>query len=474
MRSTFKVLFYIKGNAIKSNGKAPIMARITLDGKISQFSLKCEVNPSEWNSKAGKAIGKSAQTQQLNTLLDNFRAKLIQHYREISERESLVTAEKVRNAFLCKKTSNETLLDLFNNHVKSLQEKYDKGIISKDQLKKFERTSGRLKLFMQEKYKISDIGIREVNHSFIYDFETYLKTDFNCSHNTTLKIIQQFRTVILIAKNNGWVHIDPFANYKFAFEKKERGFLTENELELIKNKQFSTKRLEKVRDIFLFSSYTGLAYIDVKNLTMENIRESFDGKLWIIGKREKTNVTFRVPILDFPMEIIEKYKNQSNDKFILPIMCNQKMNEYLKEIADLCGINKTLSFHVARHSFATLSLTKGVTIESVSKMLGHTNIKTTQIYAKITDNKISDDMAMFANKLNENRIQPKSNLDISFECLSLKEKMALFNLPQVLSDDPERITRISKMWYCLTEEEKSYVWAEIYQNTMRTKLIVNQ
>jgi site-specific recombinase XerD len=204
----------------------------------------------------------------------------------------------------------------------------------------------------------------------------------DCGLNTTAKFMQRVRTVILIAKSNGWIHVDPFANYKYHTEKTERAFLTEQEIERIMQKEFTIERLEHVRDVFIFSCFCGLAYIDVFNLTESNIRTASDGQLWLIGERVKTGVRYRVPLLDIPLQIIEKYKGTQKNKVLLPIISNQKMNAYLKEIADICGIDKTLSFHVARHSFATLTLTKGVSIESVSKMLGHTNIKTTQYYAK--------------------------------------------------------------------------------------------
>ena len=399
MRSTFKILFYIKKNAIKSNGKAPIMARITLNGEIAQFSLKCEVNPNDWNPKAGKAIGKSASVQQLNSLLDNFKASLIQHYRDISERESTVTAEKVRNAFLGIQTRNETLLDLFQQHNQSLEVQIGKGV-SRDTYQKYLRTSTRLEEFMKYKYNLSDMNLKEINYSFLYDFEVYLKTIHNCGQNTTAKFLQRLKSIILIAKSNGWIHTDPFISYKLHFEKSEREYLTEPELEAIMKKKFTIKRLEVVRDIFIFSCFTGLAYVDVFNLREGNIRTTFDESLWIIGKRVKTGVSYRVPLLEIPMMIINKYKDTLPKDEILPIISNQKMNAYLKEVADLCGVTKNLTFHIARHTFATtVTLSKGVSIESVSKMLGHTNIKTTQIYARITDNKISDDMNNLAGKL---------------------------------------------------------------------------
>jgi site-specific recombinase XerD len=358
MRSTFRVLFYIKGNAIKSNGKAPIMARITLDGKVSQFSLKCEVNPANWNPNAGKAIGKTAQIQQLNNLLDRCRAKIMHYYQELSDKDSVLTAEKIRNVFLGQDNNNETLIYLFKNQIKTMQTRANNNLVGKHQVQRYVRTCERLQFFMQEKYNISDINIKEINHSFIYDFELFLKTNYSCGHNSTIKILQLLRTVVLIAKNDGKLHIDPFANYKLSFEKTERGYLTEEELNIITNKSFSIKRLEQVRDIFLFSCYTGLSYIDVKNLTLDNIRQSFDENMWIIGKREKTNITYRVPLLEIPNMIIEKYKDSSPNGLILPVLSNQKMNAYLKEIADICGINKSLSFHLARHTFATFTLTK--------------------------------------------------------------------------------------------------------------------
>ena len=455
MRSTFKILFYIKKNAIKSNGKAPVMARITIDGKISQFSLKCEISPSDWEPKAGKAIGKSIESQQFNAFLDNCKAKIILHHRELSERESFVTAEKVRNAFLGVKSRSETVLELLNNHIKTQKNKLKNQLITEEQVKRYERVANRFKIFLQEKYNISDININEVNYSIIQEFEIYLKINYNCAHNGALKSLKLLRTVFLTAKNNAWLHIDPFANIKFAFTKSERTYLTEEEIETIKNTTFSAKRLEKVRDMFLFSCYSGLAYTDVKSLKMNNIQTSFDGNLWIIGKRAKTKIAFQVPLLDIPKMLIEKYKNLSPSELIFPVLHNSNMNLYLKEIAYFCGINKELTFHVARHTFATLTLTKGVAIESVSKMLGHTSVKTTQIYAKITDTKVSSDMAKFAEKMKEKSLNPKSSLDILFKNLSLKEKMALFHLPATLSDDSERVKRLSTIWKNLTEEEKS-------------------
>ena len=309
-----------------------------------------------------------------------------------------VTAEKVKNRFLGVATSSHNLLEHFQRHNDDVERLI--GISkSKATFQKYEVTRKHLANFIKEKYNLSDISFKEINHLFITDFEVYLLTTCGCNPNTTAKFMQFFKRIVIIAKNNGWIKADPFANYKIRLKKVDRGYLTQEEVEAIMAKQFSTKRLEQVRDIFVFSCFCGLAYIDVKKLRKENIRTSFDGNLWIMGKREKTDVSFSIPLLDIPKQILEKYEGTLPDNRILPVPSNQKMNAYLKEIGDLCEINKEISFHLARHTFATLTLSKGVSIESVSKMLGHTNIKTTQIYARITDAKISHDMNAFAGKV---------------------------------------------------------------------------
>ena len=216
------------------------------------------------------------------------------------------------------------------------------------------------------------------------------------------KFMQFFKRIIILARNNGLIVHDPFANYKIQLKKVDRGYLTEQEMNKIIQKKFPTKRLEQVRDIFIFSCFTGLAYIDVKELTKNHIRISFDGNIWIMTKRHKTKVNVNVPLMDIPKKILQKYEGELPDDKILPVLSNQKMNAYLKEIGDVCGITKNLTFHLARHTFATtVTLSKGIPIETVSKMLGHTNIQTTQIYARITNDKISKDMQGLSEKFTD-------------------------------------------------------------------------
>ena len=375
MKSTFRVLFYLKKGSEKKNGEAMIMARITIDGKLCQFSTKQSILPNNWNVASGKAKGKDAG--KINALLDDIRSALNTIYHEMQRRDNYVTAEKVKNEFLGHSESHETILTLFKKH--------------NDDVKQLVGISKTIATY--RKYNVSDISIKEITPMFITDFELYLRTACKCGYNTTAKFMQFFKRIIIIARNNGILEKDPFFNYKIHLEKVDRGYLTEDEIKIILKKKMVSERLEHVRDLFIFSCFTGLAYSDVANLREENIRKSFDGKLWIMTKRQKTNTDVNVPLLDIPKMILKKYKGKLPNGKILPVISNQKLNAYLKEIADICGIKKNLTFHLARHTFATTTtLAKGVPIETVSKMLGHTNIETTQIYARITNSKIGNDM----------------------------------------------------------------------------------
>ena len=401
MKTTFNVLFFLKRDKQKQNGNVPLMCRITIDGKETRFSMKTDIDPNQWDVKQGKMTGRSAKAVEINALAENTKSVLNRIYHQELERMQSVTAEKVKNIFLGINTKQHTLLKLFKKHnadVKSLI-----GISkSKATYQKYEVTLKHFTSFLRKRYNLSDISFGEINHMFISDLETFLMVDCQCQANTTAKFMQFFKRIILIARNNGWLLHDPFVNYKIRLNKVDRGYLTKEELELIFKKKIDIPRLEHVRDIFVFSCFTGLAYIDVYNLKESNIRNSFDGNLWIMTKRQKTDVNSNIPLLEVPKMILAKYKDKLPEGKILPITSNQKMNAYLKEIGDLCEIKKNLTFHLARHTFATtITLSQGVPIETVSKMLGHTNIKTTQIYARITDNKISHDMDILSGKLKE-------------------------------------------------------------------------
>ena len=400
-KSTFRILFYVRKNQVNKEGKSSIMIRLTINGDTSQFSSKLEVEPELWDVKGQKMSGSSLKARQLNSLLDDVRTSLKNHFHDIETHEAYVTAEKVRNAFLGITIRQQTLLGTFRKHNEDVQKLVG---ISKSAATyaKYDRCMRRLEEFMQAKYRIKDIALKEISHVFITDFETYLRTVSGCNENTTAKFMQTFRMIIIMAKNNGWIFADPFINYKIRLKRVDRGYLTEPEIKKILKKQFTCKRLEQVRDIFIFACFTGLAYIDVRNLTKENIQTSFDGKLWIMTARQKTDTAVTVPLLKVPQAILKKYEGTQLDGRLLPVLSNQKLNSYLKEIGDLCGITKNITFHLARHTFATtMTLAKGVPIETVSKMLGHTNIITTQIYARITNDKIVRDMQVLSGQLGE-------------------------------------------------------------------------
>jgi len=354
-KSTFKILFYLRRNQVNKDGKAGIMIRLSVNGEVSQFSSKLDVEPEIWDVKLGKAAGNSQKSRQLNNLLDDIRTSLKNHYHEIETHETYVTAEKVRNAFLGYSTKQSTLLELFKTHNEDAQKLLG---ISKTQatLAKYDRAYRRLGEFMQAKYKITDIALKEINHKFITDFETYLRSVSKCNENTTAKFIQTFRMIIIVAKNSGWIYADPFINYKIHLKRVDRGYLTDQEIQTIMERKFGASRLEQVRDVFIFSCFTGLAYIDVKQLTADNICTSFDGKQWIMTHRQKTDTPVNVPLLNIPLTILKKYEGKLPKGQLLPVLSNQKLNSYLKEIADLCDIHKNVTFHMARHSYFSFLL----------------------------------------------------------------------------------------------------------------------
>jgi len=384
------------------------MTRITINGENTNFSSKLNVNPKLWDTKQGKVSGKSKVATELNGLMSDMESSIRQMYFDMSRYET-VTAEKLRNAFMGIVPENQTLIGLFTEHIEECRALIG---ISKTPatVQKYDRALRRVKEFIKFKYHLTDMPLRDVNHKFIVDLETYLRTVSGCNENTTAKFIQTFKSIIIKAKNNGWIIADPFANYRIRIKRVDRGYLTEKEIATIAEKEFPTKRLEQVRDIFIFSCYTGLAYIDIKELKKEHIQTSFDGNQWIMTHRHKTGTPVNVPLLAIPQELIKKYEGQAKDGLLFPVLSNQKMNAYLKEIAVVCGIEKNITFHLARHTFATtVTLSHGVPIESVSKMLGHTNIQTTQIYARITNQKISKDMAALAEKMGGSLGQPAVN-----------------------------------------------------------------
>ena len=272
-------------------------------------------------------------------------------------------------------------------------------------VERYKITLRHIQNFLEWKYKVNDIAIDKIDFAFVMDFDFYLRTERKCQNNASVKYVKNFRKIFNICLDNEWVKTDPFKKYKSKTIIVDRDYLTELELRDIQTKKITIPRLDLVRDIFLFSCFTGLAYIDVQQLTNDNVALGIDGDKWIFKNRQKTDTASKIPLLPMAQEIIDKYENHpvcKNENRLLPILSNQKMNAYLKEIADVCKINKDLTFHIARHTFATtVTLSNGVPLETVSKMLGHTNLKTTQHYAKILDKKISEDMMILKSKFSQ-------------------------------------------------------------------------
>lgn len=399
MRSTFKVLFYLKKNAPKKTGFTPVMCRITVDGTICQFYSKVDIDPALWDMRSNRVSGRSTVALEANRHLDKVRVGINNKYKEIAERDNYVTAEKVKNAFLGLEMRHETLLKVYAQHNEDFAKQVGK-MRSQSTYEKYLVVYNHLAEFIKIRYRVSDIALKELTPAFITDFELFLRTDKNCSHNTVWIYMMPLRRMVTIAQRNGWIILDPFASYEIGPENVDRGYLTKNEIRLLLDATFKRKGRELVRDLYVFCCFTGLSFSDMKNLTKENIQTSFDGNLWIMTRRQKTGVESNIMLLDIPKRIIDKYDGMSEDGKLLPVPSYTTCREAIKKIIKGCGIDKDLSWHASRHTMATeICLTNGMPIETLSKMLGHTNIRTTQIYAKITHEKESKDMAALAERL---------------------------------------------------------------------------
>lgn len=414
MKTTLSVLFYIKRSKANNLGVCPIYTRVTVNAKRFEFSTNKYINPDKWSTEGSKVRGTTEEARTINNHLDYLKNQILEAEKTLFKKDISLTSENLKNELFGKSETKRMLIPIFEDHNKKIKELIGKEY-APGTLERYTTSLKHTIEFMQWKYNISDIDITKIDHAFITDYEFWLRSVRNCANNTAVKYIKNFNKIIKICLANDWLDRNPFANYKSKVKEVERVFLTEDEIQALMNKEFKTERLALVRDIFLFSCFTGLAYIDVKNLTKSHISIGIDGEKWIFTHRQKTESASKIPILPITQMIIDKYKNHPeciNKDKLLPILTNQKMNAYLKEIADICEIEKDLTFHIARHTFATtITLTNGVPIESVSKMLGHKNLKTTQHYAKVLDRKVSEDMEILKAKFTmDNLLQPKQAL----------------------------------------------------------------
>ena len=400
MKSIFRVVFYLRSNYVNKEGKTSVMLRIYLNNeRLSLGSTGISVKSSQWDKEKERIKGRTTEALNTNLQLDNIASGLQSIFRRI-EMSDVVSLERIKSEFLGKKEEIDTLMQLFEKHNGDVAKQVGVSV-GKATLQKYNVCKRHFSEFLEKQYKRSDLKLTELTYVVVREFDLYLRTEVGQNPNTATKTMKTFKTITLLGQKMGVLLHDPFMNHRFHIEPVNRGFLTDEEILLIANKDLGISRLELVRDIFIFSCFTGLAYIDVSNLTPDHIVTLGD-KQWIMTQRQKTSVETNVLLLDIPKAIIAKYggKTYRNGK-LFPMLTNQKTNSYLKEIADICGIKKNLTFHLARHTFATMSLSKGVPMESVSKMLGHTNIRTTQIYARITNKKIEHDMEELADKLDK-------------------------------------------------------------------------
>lgn len=404
MNHTYSLLFYIKKDTRISTKKAAILFRITVDGKRTEQSTKRSIEPERWDSKAGRVKGNKADARAINDHLDTIHLKINKIHSKLEEAESIVTAQKIKDLYNGVDEKRKTILEVFNYHNDMVKKQIGKDF-ALGTYKRFETTLKHIQEFIQYQYRLDDVFLSEIRFQFVTDLEFYLKTVKECNHNSALKYIRNFRKIINLAVKNEWMDRDPFMKYQVKLKETKRGFLDKDELSNLANKELSVERLDQVRDVFVFCCYTGLSYSDVEKLTTRDISKGIDGEYWIFTERKKTGTDSNIPLLPKALEIIEKYAENPaviNSGQILPMISNQKMNAYLKELATLCGIDKHLTFHMARHTFATtVTLTNGVSIETVSSMLGHKNIRTTQIYAKVVQSKVSDDMMKLKGLLSE-------------------------------------------------------------------------
>lgn len=397
-KSTFNVLFYLKKNAPKKDGSVPIMIRTTIDGEIKTRSAKLCVIPAQWDQNIMRVIGKSAFAQQINNALDLWERNIGGKYDKILYHEGFVTTEKVDNAVMGVGVMENSLLKVLAKHNEDFEKMVDKTR-AEGSYRMYCDVYKHIARFMQTKYNRSDMALIELTEDFIRDYDLYLRIDRHLAPNTVYLYMLPLKKMTAIAKDRNIIPIDPFKHYEVEQVQTNRGYLSMEEVQVMIMKKFVKPELEVVRDMFIFSCFTGLAYSDIRNLTTMNLQNFFDGNPWIISRRQKTDVTSNIPLLEIPKKLIEKYKGILPDNHVFPIPSNSLCNRNIKIIGAFCDITKDLTFQNDRHTFATMMLTQGVPIESVSRMMGHTNITTTQIYAKITNDKVSKDMATLSSKL---------------------------------------------------------------------------
>ncbi len=392
-------LFFIKRTKLLKNGEAPVFLRITVDNKREELGLGRSIDPRLWSAEKNGAVGISTVAKDMNWYIEDITFRLKKIAQEFSKEEKEITALTIKKALLGIDDDEIKVLQLFQEHNERMTKLVGKDYTGST-LQRYKTCKMHVQDFIRYKYQKEDIPVKKLDFSFMTDFLFYLKTIRNQGHNTAIQYIKNFKKIVHLAMANGQLRIDPFINFKMSQKRIDKGFLTQDELQRVLNEDLEIDRLVFVRDCFIFGCFTGLAYSDLKTLAPKNIMVGTDGKLWITIRRKKTDKVCNVPLLPAALQILEKYADHPyclKRNVLLPVFSNQKLNGYLKEIATICKINKELTSHMARHTFATtVTLNNGIPIESVSKMLGHSSIKMTQNYARLLDNKVGRDMDTIA------------------------------------------------------------------------------
>ncbi|NCD67908.1 site-specific integrase [Mucilaginibacter agri] len=405
LEKSFGLFFFLKRPKNEKGNLRYVYLRITVDGVSRDLAVKRQWDCQRWNASAGRATGTKEDTKTLNSYLDVMYNKVFQAKKALLDADKILTADSIKRELTGQGDEQRLILAAFKNHNEQM-----KALVGQEfapsTLMRYKTAYDHTAAFIKWKYQTDDVAVKDLDYEFVSQFAFWLKSVRKCGHNATMKYLGNFKKIVLECIKKGWILKDPFAGFKTSRKEVIRVALSKEELCTIANKVFETDRLNHVRDIFLFSCYTGLAYIDVCKLRRIDIATGIDGGQWIISTRQKTESATRLPLLPPALQIMAKYEDDPKcciKGLVLPVLTNQKMNSYLKEIADGCRINKNLTFHIARHTFATtVTLSNGVPIETVSKMLGHKSLKQTQHYAKIVDLKISEDMNLLKDKLQLN------------------------------------------------------------------------
>lgn len=400
-KAGFHMYFYIRKNRVDDNGITHIYLRLTIGGEQLTVSISRRVKSSNWDNTRGCVKPQATEAAEINRYIALLRSKAYDAYQTLLAQGRIVTPYAISEVLWGSKQRAHTLIALFERH--NMEMEAGIGISSTNGNYKNYKTSLRyIKEFLQSKYRRNDLVVTDIDQGFITDYSLFLQTVKNCHHNGAMKQQQRLKKVFGIAVRNGWLQVSPFDGYKLKFKPYDKIILTYEELRSIEGLTSLSPKLKVVRDAFIFSCYTGLAYVDMRNLTQDKLQVGVDGMLWIILRRKKSEIKARIPLLPKALALLDQYKDHKCHAKgrMIPVFSNQKTNDYLKELAVLAQIDKPVSFHTARHVFATVvMLSNGVPIETVSKALGHSDIRTTQVYARVLDEKIASDFNKLRDKL---------------------------------------------------------------------------